>query len=96
MTYRRFPIELATLGYVAAYLPYVVLTRQLATGAADGLGRPLTGLEILPAMLVTGMITTLGFIWLAGWNRHMAQVKLGPVSCRWRRNGQRRPACARR
>lgn len=79
-SYRRFPIELATLAYVAAYLPYVVLTRQLATADAAAVGRPLTGLEILPAMLITGMITTLGFIWLVGWNQHVARVKVGPLS----------------
>jgi hypothetical protein len=79
MTYRRFPIELATLGYVLAYLPYVVLTRQISTQPSAGLGRAMTGLEILPAMMVTGMVFSLGFIWLVGWSRHVTRVKVGPV-----------------
>jgi hypothetical protein len=78
MQYRRFPIELATLGYVAAYLPYVVMTRMMSTTPAGGT-RPLTGLEILPVLLITGAIFSIGFIWLVGWQRHVTRVQLGPL-----------------
>jgi uncharacterized membrane protein len=78
MAHRRFSIEFATLGYVLAYLPYVVLTRQLATSETPGLGRAMTGLEILPAMLLTGAVFSIGFIWLVGWMRHVTRVKVGP------------------
>src|SRR5262245_987132 len=78
MAYRRFPIELATLGYVAAYLPYVILMRLISTTPQDG-SRALTGLEILPIMLVSGAVFSIGFIWLVGWQRHVTRVQLGPL-----------------
>jgi drug/metabolite transporter (DMT)-like permease len=34
-----------------------------------GLGRPLTGLETLPASLIISMVLTYLFIWLSGWHR---------------------------
>jgi hypothetical protein len=80
--YRRLPIELATLGYVAAYLPYVILTRHLSTMPSFGMGRPLTGLEILPAMLIAGAVASIGFIWLVGWQKHMTKVGGVPFA-RW-------------
>lgn len=77
--HRRMPIELATLGYILAYLPYVVLTRHLSTSPSGVDGRTLTGLEILPGMLISGAVFSLGFIWLVGWNRHVTHVKVGPL-----------------
>jgi hypothetical protein len=75
---RSFPIELAVIGYLAAYLPYVIATRYIATvPSADG--APVTGLEILPTMLITGGVATLAFIVLAGWMRAVHRVKIGPV-----------------
>jgi len=33
------------------------------------LGRPLTGLETMPASLIISLVTTYAFIWLSGWHR---------------------------
>jgi len=51
------------------------------------LGRPLTGLEILPASLIASGVLTYLFVWLAGWWKaaHSANV-LGlrlPWPTRW-------------
>jgi hypothetical protein len=87
MAQRRFGIELASLCYVLAYLPYVVLTRLVSTNNAEGLGRPLTGLEILPVMLSTGAIFTFALIWISGWGRDVARLKVGalalPFATKW-------------
>jgi hypothetical protein len=73
--------------YVLAYLPNVMITR-LVTGFADPvLGRPLTGLETLPASLLINLVLTYGFIWASGWHVHAHAVRLGrfrlPCPTRW-------------
>jgi hypothetical protein len=77
---KRMSLELATLLYALAYLPYIVLTRMMATVPAADLGRPLTGLEILPAMLITGAMATYLFMWVAGWMRDVTRVRVFGVS----------------
>lgn len=73
-------IEAATLLYAAAYLPYVVVTRMLATTPDPALGRPLTGLEILPAMMITGGIATYAFMLAFGWGRGVHRISIGGIS----------------
>jgi hypothetical protein len=77
---RLISIEFATLLYALAYLPYVVITRMLATTADPSLGRPLTGLEILPAMMITGALATYAFMLWSGWAKGVNRVRLGGVS----------------
>ena len=84
---RRFPMEGWVLLYVLAYLPNVLMTR-LVTGFADPvLGRPLTGLETLPASLVINLVLTYGFIWASGWHRDAHACRVGgfrlPMPTRW-------------
>lgn len=84
---KRISIELATLLYAMAYLPYVILTRMMATTPASGLDRPLTGLEIMPAMIFTGGVCTFLFIWLSGWGKDVTRVPVFgvqvPLADRW-------------
>ncbi len=75
-TSRRTSIELLSLAYLLAYIPYAVLTRYLATIPFLGFGRPLTGLEILPATTILSGVLTALFVWRSGWWReaHRASV----------------------
>ena len=75
-----FPLEAIVLLYFLAYLPNVMITRWVATTFNDDLGRPLTGLETLPASLTVNLVLTYLFIWLSGWHRDANAVHLG----RWR------------
>jgi drug/metabolite transporter (DMT)-like permease len=77
---RTWPIELTTALYLLSYLPYIVITRWLATVPLPGLGRPLTGLEILPATLIIATVFTYLWIWLSGWWRHSRSARIGPLA----------------
>lgn len=83
----RVPLELVVLLYTLAYLPYMMITKLLSSSPAASLGRPLTGLEILPATLIVSGVLTFLFIWLSGWWRSAHQAKVGgvsvPVPTRW-------------
>lgn len=83
----RVPLWLTSLIYMGLYVPYIMLTRVLATRPVAELGRPLTGLEILPASLILSGVMTYLFVWLAGWWKaaHCTRV-LGvtiPIPTRW-------------
>ena len=45
------------------------VTALLTRSPNPALGRPLTGLETLPASLIINMILTYLFIWWSGWHR---------------------------
>ncbi|MDB5721953.1 MAG: hypothetical protein JWP15_2571 [Alphaproteobacteria bacterium] len=66
---KRLPIEVIVLLYLLAYLPNVILTKLITSLPHGSLGRPLTGLETLPASLIISLVTTYAFIWLSGWHR---------------------------
>lgn len=66
---RDFPLEGYVLLYLLAYLPNVVITKLVTTTPHPGLGRPLTGLETLPASLIISTLLTYLFIWWSGWHR---------------------------
>lgn len=65
----RLPLEGIVFLYFIAYLPNVILTKLVTTVPSATLGRPLTGLETLPASLILNAILTYLFIWLSGWHR---------------------------
>lgn len=65
----RFPLEGYVLLYLLAYLPNVVITKLLTSTPHPGLGRPLTGLETLPASLIISTVLTYIFIWWSGWHK---------------------------
>src|SRR5262249_19241575 len=66
---------------------YILITRILTTTPDAALGRPFTGLEILPATLIIGTAMLFVFVWLSGWWRSAHLVTLGPlrvpVPTRW-------------
>jgi len=76
---RAFPIEGVLLLYLLSYLPNVIATKLITSVPHAGLGRPLTGLETLPASLIVSMVTTYTFIWLARWHRDAHSVRLGTI-----------------
>jgi drug/metabolite transporter (DMT)-like permease len=84
---RAFPLEGIVLLYLLVYLPNVIITRLVSTQVHSGLGRPLTGLETLPASLIISMVLTWLFIGLSGWHREAHGVRIGglrlPVPDRW-------------
>lgn len=67
--WERFPLEGFVLLYFLMYLPNVIITKLVTSTLHPGLGRPLTGLETLPASLIINLILTYLFIWLTGWHR---------------------------
>ena len=83
----RMPLWLTCLLYIGCYVPYILITRLLATADVAELQRPLTGLEILPASLILSGLLTYLFAWLSGWWKAAACVRvLGltiPVPTRW-------------
>jgi hypothetical protein len=76
-------IQFTTLLYILTYVPYMMITRALATQENSELGRPLSGLEILPATLIisTGMLIV--FVWWSGWWRSAHRVRIGPFEMPW-------------
>jgi hypothetical protein len=72
-----FPIEGFVALYLIAYLPNVMITRLVSSFDHPGLGRPLTGLETLPASLIINMLLTWAFIYFSGWHRDARGVKIG-------------------
>lgn len=64
-----FPLEGYVALYLLMYLPNVIITKLVTSTPHPQLGRPLTGLETLPASLIVSMVTTWIFIWLSGWHR---------------------------
>ncbi len=80
-------MEWLTMAYFLAYIPYVVITRLMATIQYAPFGRPLTGLEVLPAVTIISGIFTLLFALFAGWGRfsHGALLfgRRWPVPTRW-------------
>ena len=73
--------------YFLSYIPNILLTRLATSGVHPELGRPLTGLETLPASLLVNLVLTYAFIWLSGWHRDAHGVQLGgarvPVPTRY-------------
>lgn len=80
MKLRDVPIEVITLIYMVAYIPYMVITKQLSTTPAAVLGRPLTGLEMLPASQILSGLMTFAFVWAVGWWRFAHHARIGPLT----------------
>ena len=84
---RGISIELLSLLYLASYVPYATLTRWLATIPYAPFGRPLTGLEVLPAVNILCGVMTYLFIWASGWWREAHKSSLCgltlPCPTRW-------------
>jgi drug/metabolite transporter (DMT)-like permease len=74
--WRSIPIEGFVLLYLLAYLPNVIVTKLVTSTPHPGLGRPLTGLETLPASLIISTVLTYVFIWLSGWHRDANGVEV--------------------
>jgi hypothetical protein len=84
---RGFPLEGFVFIYFLVYLPNIVVTKLITSIPHQGLGRPLTGLETLPATLIISTIITYLFIWLSGWHRDANAVQIAgrriPVPTRY-------------
>ncbi len=83
----KWPLEAFVFLYFLTYLPNVMITRAVATMPDSLLGRPLTGLETLPASLIINLVLTYLFIWLSGWHRDANAVMIAgrriPVPTRY-------------
>jgi drug/metabolite transporter (DMT)-like permease len=73
---RAISLELLVFLYLLSYLPNVIITKLVTTGVHAGLGRPLTGLETLPASLIINMVLTWLFIWASSWHRDAHGIRL--------------------
>jgi hypothetical protein len=81
------PLEFFVLAYAVCWIPFMILTKLATTSAHGIMGRPLTGLELLP---VTTLISAMGmflFFAVSGWWRsaHLHSMKniALPVPDRW-------------
>jgi drug/metabolite transporter (DMT)-like permease len=74
--WERFPLEGYVLLYFLAYLPNVIITKLVTSTPHPGLGRPLSGLETLPASLIISTLLTYLFIWASGWHRDANAVQI--------------------
>jgi drug/metabolite transporter (DMT)-like permease len=74
--WERFPLEGYVLLYFLAYLPNVIITKLVTSTEHPGLGRPLSGLETLPASLIISTLLTYLFIWASGWHRDANAVQI--------------------
>lgn len=72
----RIPIEGFVGLYFLAYIPNILITKLVTSTVEPSLGRPLTGLETLPASLIINLILTYLFIWLSGWHRDANGVEV--------------------
>jgi hypothetical protein len=72
-----FPLEGFVVLYLLAYLPNVMITRLVTSFDHPALGRPLTGLETLPASLIINMVLTWAFIYFSGWHKDARGVHIG-------------------
>ncbi len=66
---KRVALEWIVLLYFLSYLPNILITRLATTAPNADLGRPPTGLEVLPASLILNLVMTYLFIWWSGWHR---------------------------
>ncbi|HEY5724247.1 MAG TPA: hypothetical protein VIT45_18200 [Allosphingosinicella sp.] len=87
MKLSRVPLEAIVLLYLISYLPNVIITKLVTSLDHERLGRPLTGLETLPASLIVSLVSTYAFIWLSGWHRDAHGVTIAgqriPVPTRY-------------
>lgn len=87
MNKKQVSIEIITFAYALAYLPFVLITRFISTSSAQYFGRNITGLEMLPAMLILAATMTYIFLWLSGWAKDVKTIKLGsfklPFADKW-------------
>ncbi|QJU59065.1 hypothetical protein HL653_16000 [Sphingomonas sp. AP4-R1] len=75
----RLSLEAIVFLYFLSYLPNVILTKLVTSFPSPTLGRPLTGLETLPATLILNTLMTYGFIWASGWHRAANSMQVGGV-----------------
>lgn len=80
-------LELVVVCYFISYVPNILITKFVTSIAHPALGRPLTGLETLPASLSLNLVLTYLFIWVSGWHRDAHSLSIGshrfPVPTRY-------------
>jgi fumarate reductase subunit C len=76
---RRIPLEGFVGLYFLFYLPNIIVTKLVTSLPNPVLGRPLTGLETLPASLILNTLMTYAFIWWSGWHRDAHGVNVASV-----------------
>ncbi|MEL6867727.1 MAG: hypothetical protein AAFP19_25100 [Bacteroidota bacterium] len=59
------------LGYFLFYVPYSALTKALSKGLLPGTTGPISGFELLPAVVIATLITFIGLISLMGWWKYL-------------------------
>jgi hypothetical protein len=77
---RALPLEAYVGLYFLFYLPNVIVTKLVTSLPHGAFGRPLTGLETLPATLLINTLMTYAFIWWSGWYRDANSIRLGGIS----------------
>jgi hypothetical protein len=80
---KRFSVEMLALLYLLAYIPYALAVRWLASVNYPPLGRPLSGLEILPATMILSGVLTVLFAVFSGWSKQAHHRKILGVSIPW-------------
>lgn len=73
---QQLSLEAIVLCYMLSYIPNILFTRLATSGVHPDRGRPLSGLETLPASLLVNLVLTYAFIWLSGWHRDANALRL--------------------
>ena len=77
----------AAVGYFLAYVPYSALTKALSQGMLPGAEGKLSGLELLPATVMTSAVGMVIFLTAVGWWGDATQRRVGsltlPSPTRW-------------
>lgn len=79
----RGSLEFIVFLYFLSYLPSIIVTRLVTTTGPFRAGRPLTGLETLPASLIVSLALTYAFIWWSGWYRDSNRIPIGGWNVPW-------------
>jgi hypothetical protein len=78
--FRRISLQSIVVLYFFSYLPNVILLKLMTTRVDARIGRPLTGLEVLPASMIMNLFLTVAFVWATRWYRDAHQKKIGASS----------------
>jgi hypothetical protein len=84
---RKLGLGGIVLLYFLTYAPYALVVKLVSTRPDSSLGRPLTGLELLPVTLVVSSLLIILFLLVSGWWRDMPMKRIGAVPVPWPRRG---------
>ena len=84
---KRFGLGAIVFFYFLTYAPYALFLKLISSKPEAALGRPMTGLELLPFTLILSSILIVLFLWISGWWRDAPLKHIGSIAVPWPRAG---------